>query len=718
LAYALSTIMSRSLPDVRDGLKPVHRRLLYAMMQLRLDPKSGYKKCARVIGDVIGKYHPHGEAALYDTLVRLAQNFTLRYPLVDGQGNFGSIDGDNAAAMRYTESRLTNIALALLKDIDKDTVIFKPTYDEQEHEPTVLPASFPNILANGAEGIAVGMATSIPPHNLGELCDALLLLLDKPSSSLEEIMEIVQGPDFPTGSIIYETKDSIITSYKTGRGSFKIRAKWHKQELSHGLYQIIITEIPYQVQKSKLIEKIANLYKDKKLTLLGNIIDESTEDIRIILEPKSRLCDADLLMESMFKLTDLEIRYNLNMNVLDSKSIPRVMSIKEILESFLIYRNEIILKRSQYELEKIERRLEILDGLLIAYLNLDKIIEIIRYEDEPKKILGSTFNLTDNQAEAILNMKLRNLRKLEEMEIKTEHQLLSKEKDHLLLVIQDENKRKKLIATDIKLIKEQFGKNTEIGKRRTEIKEPNPENSVVLNIEALIEKEPVTIICSKKGWIRCIKGHNVDTSTIKYKDGDEEGFVVKALTTDKIILFSKSGKFFTIIADHIQRGKGNGDSVNVLFELEDNDTIINLFAYRGTTKLLLCSKLGKAFITDEENVVAQTKSGKKILNLAEKDEAYICKVVEGDSIAVIGTNRKLLIFSLAEIPEMKRGMGVTLQKYQNAQISDIKLFNFQDGLSWSLGDRTRLETNLTPWKGKRAQAGKIPPMGFPRNNKF
>ncbi|MDF2964857.1 MAG: parC [Rickettsiaceae bacterium] len=717
LAYALSTIMSRSLPDVRDGLKPVHRRLLYAMLQLKLDPKSAYKKCARVVGDVIGKYHPHGEAAVYDTLVRLAQDFSLRYPLIQGQGNFGSIDGDSAAAMRYTESRLTEIATYLLKDLDMNTVDFRATYDDSDFEPILFPASFPNLLANGSEGIAVGMATSIPPHNLHELCDALLHLINKPDVSVRDLMEYIKGPDFPTGGLILDNFNSIIHAYETGRGSFRVRARWHQESLSHGMYQIVITEIPYQVQKSRLIEKIADLLKEKKIPLIGNIRDESAEDIRIVIEPKNRSIQPDIIMESLFKLTELEVRISLNLNVIDSQSVPRVMNLIEVLHEFLAYKKNIVLRRSKFSLDKINARLEILEGLRIAYLNLDEIIKIIREEDEPKPVLMQRFALSDVQAESILNMRLRSLRKLEEQEILAEAKKLNTEKDYLLKVLNDEAECRKLIKKEIKEVQDKFGYATEIGKRRTEFKEFEGAKAII-DIAAFIEREPITVFCSKMGWIRALKGHTDDDSSIKYKEGDEERFSIKAYTTDKLLFLTESGRFYTILADNISKGKGQGESFRLLVDMEDNDNLMNIAVYKPGEKYLLASSAGKGFIVSSDDVIAQTKVGKQVLNVQKGQKAAVCLPITGDHVAIIGENRKLLIFKLDEIPEMKRGQGVTLQKYTNAKLSDIKLFKAEEGLTWKLGDRVRVETQLLSWLGRRGSVGKMPPIGFPRNNKF
>lgn len=716
LAYALSTITSRSLPDVRDGLKPVHRRLLYAMLQLKLDPKSGYKKCARVVGDVIGKYHPHGDTAVYDTMVRLAQHFAMRYPMVDGQGNFGSIDGDNAAAMRYTEARLTEVALALMKDIESDTVPFRPTYDGSEEEPIVMPACFPNLLANGSEGIAVGMATSIPPHNVGELCDALSYLIKHPNASIEKLVEFVPGPDFPTGGILVEPRENIIRAYESGRGSFRLRGRWEKEELSHGMYQIVITEIPYQIQKSKLIEKIADLMKLKKLSLLGNIRDESAEDIRVVIDPKSRQVNPETLMESLFKLTDLEIRFSLNMNVINKDGAPGVLSLREVLQAFLDHRLDVLIRRSNYRLGKIDHRLEVLDGLLIAYLNLDEVIRIIREEDEPKQVMMERWKLTEVQVEAILNMRLRSLRRLEEMEIRSEHDALSAEKAEILALLADEDKRWAYIAEEIKGIKKQFGQATPLGKRRTDFSEA-PVGQVI-SIEAFIEKEPITILCSQKGWIKALKGNVEDVSSVKYKEGDQEQFVLKAYTTDKLIVAASDGKFFTIGCNNLSGGKTHGEPLNLLVEMEQDVKAIALFIYKEGQKLLVASDSGRGFLVPSEDVVAQTKNGKQVLNLAEGSHAAVCAVAEGDHVATIGHNRKMLVFPIGELPLMKRGQGVTMQKYKMGGLSDAKVFTLEQGLTWSLGNRERTEADMRPWLGKRAGSGRLPPVGFPRTNKF
>ncbi len=716
LAYALSTIVSRSLPDVRDGLKPVHRRLLFAMRMLKLDPSSGFKKCARVVGDVIGKYHPHGDAAVYEAMVRLAQEFAVRYPLVEGQGNFGNIDGDNAAAMRYTEARLTEVAQAIMDGLNEDCVDFRLTYDGEEEEPIVMPSSFPNLLANGSAGIAVGMATNIPPHNAEELCDALLHIIKKPDCEVADLMKYVQGPDFPTGGVITEDASSILNAYETGKGSFRVRAKWVKEDLSHGLYQIIVTEVPYQVQKAKLIENIANLIINKKVPLLADVRDESTDIIRIVLEPKSRTVEPEIIMEQLYKQTELESRFSLNMNVLDKGKEPKVMSLKEVLEAFIEHRLEVLVRRSQHRLDKINHRMEVLEGYLKAYLNLDEVIRIIREEDEPKPSLMKAFGLTDVQAEAILNMRLRSLRRLEEMEIRTEHSNLASEKATLEELLADEAKRYEVISKEIKETKVKFGKKTELGKRRTEI--TSAPEVIDVPIEAFIEKEPITVIISEKGWVRAVKGHAEVSEEFKFKDGDELKFKLHAQTTDKILLFDTSGKFFTISANDIQRGRGFGQPIRLMVDLANEDDIVCVKIHEPNGKLLVASASGKGFVVSEEQVIAQTKVGKKILNLDDKDVAKLCVEVTGDTIAVIGDNRRLLVFPTEEIPEMSRGKGVILQRYQNGGISDAKFFNFADGLAYPSGNGVRVETELMAWQGKRAQTGRLPPIGFPRTNKF
>ena len=719
LAYALSTIMHRALPDVRDGLKPVHRRLLYAMRLLRLDPASGFKKCARVVGDVIGKYHPHGDQAVYDAMVRLAQDFAVRYPLIEGQGNFGNIDGDNAAAYRYTEARLTDVAMALLEGIDEDTVDFRDTYNGEDREPVVLPGAFPNLLANGSSGIAVGMATSIPPHNAGELCDAALHLIKFPKSTVDKLVQLVPGPDFPTGGIIVDDRATILEAYKTGRGAFRVRARWTQEDLGRGTWQIVITEIPYQVQKGRLIEKIAELVTAKKLPLLADLRDESAEDIRIVLEPKSRTVDPALLMESLFRNTELESRIPLNMNVLSHGRVPKVLSLRDVLREWLDHRKEVLVRRTNFRLAEIARRLEILGGYLIAYLNLDEVIRIIRTEDEPKPVLMKRFDLTDTQAEAILNMRLRALRKLEEMEIRREHDELKKEQAGLKKMLKSEEAQWEKIASETKLAKEKFGKKTELGKRRTDFAEA-PEIDFDLE-QSLIEKEPVTIVCSEKGWIRALKGHIEDLSGLAFKEGDTGKFVEKAETTDTIMLFASSGKFFSLDAGKLPGGRGHGEPVRLMADLEATDDIVALFVHRPGRKLLVAASDGSGFIVPEDDCVATTRKGKQVLNVKAPVEAQACRVIadDADHIAVIGENRKLLIFKRADVPEMTRGRGVRLQKYKDGGLSDVQGFKRKDGLTWiDSSGRTFNVTDLGDWVGERAQAGRLPPKGFPKSNRF
>jgi topoisomerase-4 subunit A len=716
LAYAMSTIMARSLPDVRDGLKPVHRRLLYAMRLLKLDPNSGFKKCARVVGDVIGKYHPHGDQSVYDALVRLAQEFAQRYTLVEGQGNFGNIDGDNAAAMRYTEARLTVIAEMLLRDIDQDTVDFRPTYDGEDKEPVVLPSAFPNLLANGSAGIAVGMATSIPPHNAIELANALLHLLKFPNAGIDKLVEFIPGPDFPTGGELVEKPENIREAYLTGRGSFRLRARWEVEDLGRGTYQIVVTEIPYQVQKSKLIERIAELIQTRKLPFLADVRDESAEDIRLVLEPRSKNVEAEMLMQGLFRLSDLESRFSLNMNVLDASQTPRVMSLRDVLLAFLDHRFEVLVRRSQHRLGKIEARLEVLDGYLIVYLNLDEVIRIIREEDHPRQQLMDTFHLTENQAEAILNMRLRSLRRLEEMELRNEHDRLSAEKAELEALLGSEDLRREAIAGEIREMKKTLTALPEIANRRTRIGEAQELPDIPL--EAMIEKEPITVICSEKGWIRALKGHVEENGSEKYKDGDRGRFWIAAETTDKLVLFATNGRFYTIGCDKLPRGRGQGEPVRLMIDLGNDQDIVALFVHRPDRKLLIASSDGRGFITDENSVIAQTRNGKQVLNVSGDHEAAFCIEAEGDSVAVIGDNRRLNCFALEEIGEMARGRGVTLQRYKDGGLADIKTFNREDGLSWKSGERTRTETDLTGWYTKRGNAGRLPPRGFNKNNKF
>ena len=717
LSYALSIIMSRSLPDVRDGLKPVHRRLLYAMRLLKLNPDQGYKKCARVIGDVIGKYHPHGDQSVYNALVRLAQNFAVRYPLVDGQGNFGNIDGDNPAAMRYTEARLTDVASSILEGIDEDTVDFKETYDGEDKEPIVMPSTIPNLLANGGEGIAVGMACSIPPHNLEELCRALLHLIKFPNASLKKMIEFIPGPDFPTGGILVETKEMILAAYTTGRGGFRVRSRWSVEKQNRGQYLIIINEIPYQIQKSRLIEKIAELLLAKKLPFLEDIRDESAEDIRIVLEPRKRSLDPKIVMEQMFRLTDLETRISLNMNVLDSENTPKVMNIKEVLSAFLSHRHLVLMRRTQFRLNKIDHRIEVLEGYLAAYLNLDEVIRIIREEDNPKKQLIIAFSLTEVQAEAILNMRLRSLRKLEEIELRAEHKELSTERVGLKKLQSDDIIQWATISEEIKETKKRFSAktNSEYG-RRTSIEQGL--EKIEIPDDIFTEKEPITIIFSNKDWIKTSKSHIDLSGDIKFKDGDSSKFIFHAESTDKVVFFASNGRFFTIQADKLPSGRGFGSPLRLMIDLPNEEEIISVFSFKENVKYIIASESGRGFIVKSEDLIAQTKNGKQILNLKQEDQAVAITEYLGSSVAVIGINRKLLVFESSEIPEMSKGRGVILQKFKDGGISDITSFDPKNGLSWKIGDKIRIEKELTPWIGKRSQSGRLAPKGFAKSNKF
>ena len=715
LAYALSTITARSLPDVRDGLKPVHRRLLWAMRQLRLDPEAGFKKCARIVGDVMGKYHPHGDAAIYEAMVRLAQDFAARYPLVEGQGNFGNIDGDNPAAMRYTEARLTEVAQALLEGIEEDAVDFRATYDGEEREPIVLPAAFPHLLANGAAGIAVGMATSIPPHNAGELCAAALELVRNPDVGTDQLLRHIKGPDFPTGGILVESAEAIREAYETGRGGFRVRAKWEVEKGKAGSWVIIVTEIPYQVQKARLIEQIAQLLEEKKLPLLADLRDESTEQVRIVLEPKSRNVEPAVLMETLFRATALESRFPLNMNVLDANRTPRVMSLKEVLRAWLDHRHEVLQRRTNHRLGAIARRLEMLDGYLIAYLNLDEVIRIIREEDEPKPRLMERFGLNDTQAEAILNMRLRALRRLEEMEIRKEHKKLSAEQKKLQVLMKSEAARWETIAEEIESMRTRFGDGA-LGARRTATGAVLPE--VVVDEAAFVEREPITVILSEKGWIRAQKGHVSLDGELRFKEGDSLFIALHAETTDRLVLFSTNGKAFTLKADAIPRGRGDGQPVRLLLDLTNEDAVVTMFVHREGLRYLVAASDGKGFLVKGEDLLAEKRTGKQVLNVDPPAEAAVCAPAEGDSIAVMGENRKLLIFPIDQVPEMTRGRGVQLQSYRDGGLSDAKVFTRKEGLSWVLGERTRVETDLRAWVGNRAGAGKAPPNGFPRSNRF
>ncbi|MEI9993972.1 MAG: DNA topoisomerase IV subunit A [Rhizomicrobium sp.] len=723
LAYALSTITMRALPDARDGLKPVHRRILYGMRLLRLDSTSAFKKSAKIVGDVMGSFHPHGDQAIYDALVRLAQDFSTRYPLVDGQGNFGNIDGDNPAAYRYTEARMTDVAAMLLDGLDENAVDFRPNYDGQDEEPVVLPGAFPNLLANGSSGIAVGMATSIPPHNVGELCEALKKLIDNPNTRDKTLSDIVRGPDFPTGGILIDGAETIAEAYRTGRGSFRVRARWKKEEGARGVYQIVVTEIPYQVQKSKLIERIAELLEQKKLPLLDDVHDESAEDIRIVITPKSRTVEAEILMEQLFRQSDLESRFPLNMNVLDHGTVPKVMSLKEVLQAFVDHRRDVLVRRSTHRLEKIAARLEILEGYLAVFLNLDKVIRIIRTEDEPKPVLIKAFKLTDNQAEAILNMRLRSLRKLEEMEIRGEHTaLLAEQKDLKKLLGSDKLKDEKLID-EIKAIDARFGARSKLGKRRTQIVEAKHIDKIEAlaeEAEALataVEKEPITIVYSQKGWLRSLKGHVEENDSIKYREGDRGRFWIHAQTTDKLMLFSTDGRFFTLDCSKLPGGRGNGEAIRAFIDLPPDADAVTMFVHVPGRNLLLAAETGHGFVTHEDEAVALTKNGKRVMNVKTGTEAKACKFLSGDTVAVIGDNRKLLIFGLDEVPEMARGQGVYLQRFKDGGLLDATTFTWKEGLK---DENNRLFTpgELKEWRGARAQAGRLPPRGWAKSGKF
>ena len=719
LAYALSTIMHRALPDVRDGLKPVHRRILYAMRELKLDPAGAYKKCAKIVGEVMGNFHPHGDQAIYDALVRLAQDFAVRYPLVDGQGNFGNIDGDNPAAMRYTESRMTAVAGLLLEGIDEDTVDFRPTYDGTNQEPIVLPANFPNLLANGTSGIAVGMATSVPPHNVDELCAAVLHLIKHPNAHIDKLVEMVPGPDFPTGGIIVEPREQILEAYKTGRGGFRLRARWEKEETSRGGYQIVVTEVPYQVQKAKLVERLAELINEKKAPLLGDVRDESAETVRLVLEPKSRAIDATLLMESLFKLTELEVRFSLNMNVLSAGQVPGVLTLRDVLRQWLDHRKVVLVRRSKFRLEKIEHRLEVLDGYLIAYLNLDEVIRIVRFEDDPKAKLIAKFKLNEVQAEAILNLRLKSLSKLEEVEIKAEHDRLSKERRQLKSLIKSDDEQWERITEEVKATREAYSKKTEIGRRRSTFADA-PAIEVDLE-QAMIEKEPITVILSEKGWIRAMKGHMDDFAKLEFKQGDQLLRAVKASTTDKLLLLATNGKVFTLPADQLPGGRGHGEPVRLMVDLEENHAFGELFVHEPGRKLLIAATSGHGFVVPEDEMVAMTRKGKQVMNVDEPAEAFCCVPADGDQVAVIGENRKMLVFALDEVNEMARGKGVRLQRYKDGGLSDVRVFKKSEGLTW-LDPAGRNFTlpygELRDWVGERAQAGRLAPRGFPKSNKF
>ncbi len=719
LAYALSTIVGRALPDVRDGLKPVHRRILYAMRELRLDPTSAYKKCAKVVGEVMGNYHPHGDQAIYDALVRLAQDFSVRYPMVDGQGNFGNIDGDSAAAMRYTESRLTAVAQDMLDGIDEATVDFRKTYDETNEEPVVLPAAFPNLLANGSTGIAVGMATNIPPHNADELCAALLHLVKHPNATIEKLVDFIPGPDFPTGGIIVDSREQIVENYKTGRGSFRLRAKWEREDTGRGGYQIVVTEIPYQVEKARLIASIADLLEQKKLPLLDDVRDESAEEVRLVLVPKTRAVDPLLLMESLFKLTDLETRFGLNMNVLSAGQIPNVLNLRDVLQQWLEHRVEVLVRRSQYRVGKIEQRLEVLDGYLVAFLNIDEVIRIVRFEDDPKAKLIARFKLTEVQADAILNLRLKALSKLEEVEIRAEHDRLSGELRDLKALLASDDLQWQRISDEIRATRERYSKKTALGRRRTDFADA-PTIDVDLDA-ALIEKEPITIILSEKGWIRALKGHQDDLSKLDFKQGDGLKRALKAMTTDKIIVYATNGKFYTLEANALPGGRGHGEPVRLMIDIEQNHDLVEAFVHQPGRKLLVASTAGYGFVVPEDDTVASTRKGKQVLNITEPDEARVVVPAAGDHVAVLGENRKMLVFPIAEINEMTRGKGVILLRMKDGGLADARVFAKADGLTWSdsAGRTFTLEwRDLKEWVGQRAQAGQSAPRGFPKSNRF
>jgi len=720
LAYALSTIMHRALPDARDGLKPVHRRILYGMRLLRLDPGSTFKKSAKIVGDVMGNFHPHGDQAIYDTLVRLAQDFSSRYPLVDGQGNFGNIDGDNAAAYRYTEARLTEVARLVLDGIDEDAVDFRPSYDGVSQEPVVLPAAFPNLLANGSQGIAVGMATSIPPHNVAELCDAALYLIEQPNARSKTLLKYVPGPDFPTGGLVVDPPAAIAEAYATGRGSFRLRARWKTEETGRGTYQIVVTEIPWQVQKMRLIERIAELINEKKLPLLADMRDESAEDVRVVFEPRSRSVDPALLMESLFKLTELESRVPLNMNVLIRGRIPKVVGLAEALTEWLAHRRDVLLRRSRYRLSQIEHRLEVLGGYLVAYLNLDKVIKIIRNEDEPKPVLMKTFKLSDVQADAILNMRLRNLRRLEEMEIRREDKDLGIEKKSIEELIRSEKQQWKKIAEEIKAVRDKFGPKTSLGKRRTGFAEA-PEHDEAAIEEALVEREPITVVVSEKGWIRALRGQVADMDSLAFKADDGLKYAFFAETTSKLLLFATNGRFYTIEAAKLPGGRGHGEPIRLFIELEQEADVISVFRYHGGRKLIVASRQGRGFVVPEDECLGNTRKGKQVLNVKSPDAACAVAPADAELVAAIGENRKMVIFPIDQVPDMTRGRGVRLQRHKDGGLSDIKTFEVEKGLTWTdtAGRAFNLSLKeLADWRGNRADAGRLAPKGFPKTNKF
>ncbi|HSQ94554.1 MAG TPA: DNA topoisomerase IV subunit A [Croceibacterium sp.] len=734
LVYALSTITARSLPDLRDGLKPVHRRILWGMRGLRLDPGSAFKKCSRVVGDVMGKYHPHGNLALYDAMVRLAQPFTLRYPLVEGQGNFGNIDGDNAAAERYTECRLTKTAMQLMEGLDEGTVDFVPTYNNEEEEPSLFPGLFPNLLANGASGIAVGMATNIPSHNVAEVIDAALELIDNPHVEHARLMELFHGPDFATGGLVVDSAEAISQAYETGRGSFRVRARYFASEvkeeadreagierLGGGQYQLVISEIPYQIPKGKLIEQIAQVIADRKVPILEDVRDESDEQVRIVLVPKSRNVDPELLKESLYKLTDLEVRFGLNLNVLDATRTPMVMGLKELLEHWLLHQIDILQRRSRHRLQKIADRLELVEGFIIAFLNLDRIIAIIRTEDEPKPVMMAEFGLTDRQAEAILNMRLRSLRKLEEMELRKEHDTLLAERAELEKLLESPARQRTRLKRDLAALRKDYAEDTALGRRRTTIAEAAP--TVEFSMDAMIEKEPVTVILSQRGWIRAARGHLPLDGDFKYKEGDGPAFAVHCQTTDKLLLAADDGRFFTVGADRLPGARGFGEPIRNTLDIDAEAQIVSLIVHKPETQLLLASSAGKGFAAVTDELLAETRKGRQVVNLKPGQKLVVARPIapEHDHVAVVGDNRKLVIFHLEELPVMARGQGVTLQRYRDGGLSDATTLKLDEGLSWAMGGesgRTRTEDDVREWKVARGAAGRLPPRGFPKDNRF
>ena len=717
LAYALSTIMHRALPDARDGLKPVHRRILYGMRLLRLDPGAAFKKSAKIVGDVMGNFHPHGDQAIYDALVRLAQDFSSRYPLVDGQGNFGNVDGDNAAAYRYTEARLTDAARLLLDGIDEDAVDFRASYDGVMQEPVVLPAAFPNLLANGAQGIAVGMATSIPPHNIAELCDAALYLIDTPNARSRTLLKFIPGPDFPTGGVIVESRESLLEAYETGRGGVRTRARWTKEDTGRGTWRIVVTEIPYQVKKADLVEQLAGLIEAKRAPLLGDVSDESAEDIRLVLEPRARTVEPEVLMESLFKLSDLESRFSINMNVLTANGAPKVMGLKEALRAFLDHRREVLVRRARFRLGKIEARLHILAGLLIVFLNLDEVIRIVRFEDEPKAKLMSTFEIDDVQASAILDTRLRQLAKLEEMELRREHADLAEERDGIQAMLASDKMQWKLVAEGLRHVREVLGPNTKVGRRRSTFGEA-PTIDASASVEALVAREPITVILSERGWIRAARGRVDDPSELKFKEGDSLAFIVLAETTDKLLLFASDGRFFTLAGDKLPSARGQGEPLRLMLDLDDRVGILAVFAYRPGAKRVLASKAGYGFLLPEDEAVAMRRAGKQVLNVDAKGAAF-CLPADGDHLAVLGDNGKALIFPLTELPEMPRGKGVKLQNYREGGLRDGLIFKAEEGAAWTdAAGRTRAWADWRDWLGRRSSAGRVVPKGFPASKRF